>query len=443
MNDMLKSARNWHKFGFVVSATAFLLLLAPFKADYSQALKEAHILSSLNLDEYQRWARGFIGQNILLPQYPEFGWAAWQEDITHFLSSHLDFKVAGKPDWDITSTIAYEHAPTNGALGDWYGWVNSSKPASYYNPDWSTARLSASRDAVGITRPPAVRHFLLRASEWHRFDGEYSFRAYMEIDEISVGGKSSSGTPNITGRWWKPLDKLNSRELFEKHSQVGLDPSKFIVEGDLGSALKTIDAKCGIRQWLESTGTWSKLTQNSESGEVILPGIRKSWSELHDRSLGDAIAFMEQKQKDIQDVSLLGLTVPGQLCVIAIPLSYLVFHLFLLLDVRAAQRCLAQQQWVGEPVAWIGVYDDLASVVVTGCSLVLMPVALSTALLLRYWQRVPSFSIQIAIVGCGGALIIGLFAVHSVGTIRKKIRFGQKASPQSDDEDEGTVDFSI
>jgi hypothetical protein len=29
---------------------------------------------------------------------------------------------------------------------------------------------------------------------------------------------------------------------------------------------------------------------------------------------------MEQKQKEIQDVSLLGLTVPGQLCVIAIGL---------------------------------------------------------------------------------------------------------------------------
>jgi len=34
MNDMLKSARNWHKFGFVVSATAFLLLLAPFSSPW-------------------------------------------------------------------------------------------------------------------------------------------------------------------------------------------------------------------------------------------------------------------------------------------------------------------------------------------------------------------------------------------------------------------------
>ena len=97
MNDMLKSARNWHKFGFIVSATAFVLLLAPFKADYSQALKEAHILSGLNLDEYQRWARGFIGQNILLPQYPDIAWAEWEKDITHFLSLHLDFPWSARP----------------------------------------------------------------------------------------------------------------------------------------------------------------------------------------------------------------------------------------------------------------------------------------------------------------------------------------------------------
>ncbi len=44
MKDMLESARNWQKFGFVVSATAFVLLLAPFKADYQQAIKEAYVL---------------------------------------------------------------------------------------------------------------------------------------------------------------------------------------------------------------------------------------------------------------------------------------------------------------------------------------------------------------------------------------------------------------
>jgi hypothetical protein len=140
------------------------------------------------------------------------------------------------------------------------------------------------------------------------------------MNESHVAGEGSAGRPNTVSPWWKPLDELTSRDLFEKHGQPDLDPSKFIVEGDVGSALKTIDAKCGIRQWLESTGTFSKLTESSEAGEVVLPGMRKNWSELHDRSLGDAIAFMEQKQKEIQDVSLLGLTVPGQLCVIAIGL---------------------------------------------------------------------------------------------------------------------------
>jgi sorbitol-specific phosphotransferase system component IIBC len=75
--------------------------------------------------------------------------------------------------------------------------------------------------------------------------------------------------------------------------------------------------------------------------------------------------------------------------------------------------------------------------------LVILPVALSIALLLRYSQRVPSYSIKIAIVGCGGALIVGIFAVHSIGTIRKRIKFGQMVNPKTNDEDEDAADSSI
>lgn len=320
MKERLESARNWHKLGFVVSATALVLLFAPFKTDYHQALNEAYILRDLRVDDYQKWARGFLGQNTLLPQSREVGWGDWQRNITLFLSSKLDFQVGGQPDWDVTAIVEYEHAPTNGGLADWQAWISSSKPASYYHPDWSTARLSASRDGVGVTKPPAVRHFLLRASTWHRYDGEYSFRAYIELDEPSGKQPTAAvGRPNIA-KWWEPLDRLDSRELFEKHQQSGLDGNRFLVEGDVGSQLKGIGDKTGIRQWLEAAGFWSKLTSNDGAGEVVLPGMRRTWSDLRDRSLGDAIAFMEQKQREIQDVSLLGLPVPGQLCVVAVPL---------------------------------------------------------------------------------------------------------------------------
>jgi hypothetical protein len=275
MKDMLESARNWHKLGFVVTATALVILVAPVKVDYRQALDEAYILRDLRLMDYERWARDFLGQNTLLPQSPTVGWGLWEQNITLFLSSQLDFRVEGSPDWDVVAIVAYEHAPANGTLADWHAWVGSSKPANYYQPNWSTARLSASRDSVGVTKPPIVRHFSLRRSTWNRFDGEYTFRAYVELE----GAKQTRVAPDrtATSKWWTALERLDSRELFEKRQLLGLDENKFIIEGDVGSQVKLVAEKTGIRQWLESAKIWLKITANDGAGEVVLPGMHRTW----------------------------------------------------------------------------------------------------------------------------------------------------------------------
>ena len=73
MKERLESACSWHKLGFVVSATVLVLLLAPFKTDFRRALNEAYILRDLRSDDYQRWVRGFLGQNTFLPQLQGVG----------------------------------------------------------------------------------------------------------------------------------------------------------------------------------------------------------------------------------------------------------------------------------------------------------------------------------------------------------------------------------
>lgn len=418
VKERLESACKWHKLGFVVSATALVLLFAPFKTDFRQALNEAYILRDLRADDYERWARGFLGINTLLPQLAEVPWGDWQQNITLFLSSKLDFAVEGRPDWDVTAIVEYERAPTNGSLANWLAWVSSSKPASYYQPDWSTARLSASRDGVGITKPPLVRHFLLRASEWRRFDGEYSFRAYVEQDQ----GQAP------VANWWKPIDNLDSRDVFGRHQELGLDDSRFLVEGDLSSQPTLIADKTGIRQWLEAAGIWAKITTNDGAGEVVLPGMQRNWSDLRERSLGDAISFMEAKQREIQDVSLLGLPVPGQLCIVAIPLAYLVILLFLLLDVRSILMSpSANKDPLATGVAWFAVYDDGVARWITAASLTLIPVALSVALLLKYYSRVPAYSVTIAVVSSVVSLVLGIAAYRAVSAVRAACNRGDAA----------------
>jgi len=38
--------------------------------------------------------------------------------------------------------------------------------------------------------------------------------------------------------------------------------------------------------------------------------------------LNEAISYMQQQQQAFRDVAILGVTVPGQLCVVALPLAF-------------------------------------------------------------------------------------------------------------------------
>ncbi|HEV3482104.1 MAG TPA: hypothetical protein VGR97_07220 [Candidatus Acidoferrales bacterium] len=422
--ELIESARNWHKLSLIVAATALVLLFAPAKVDYRKALNEAYLIRDLKISDYERFVRGFIGTNSLLPS-TYAAWGLWERDITSFLDSKLDFKVQDgegmNPDWKIVPILSYDAPPTNGAIQDWQSWITSSKTVSYFHPDWGTARLSVSRDHA--SPPPVVRHFWLGPSGWRRFPGEYTFRAYLDLNPAEGDSAKYVGVPPKRIGWWTPLDDVESRDLWSPPRGRGLGENQFIVEGDLGSQLREACSKCNIRDWLKQSGLWSQLSLTGSTGEIVLPGIREHWSELREKPLQDAITLMEQKQKEIQDVSLLGLPVPGQLCVVAVPLAFLVINLFLLLDLRFLRR-IQKGQDLGDAVAsspWMGLYTDGAARWTAVLSIAVAPTALALGLLVKYYPRVGTIALIIGVVSSLAAFVVQIQVVRTASTIRRKL----------------------
>jgi hypothetical protein len=106
----------------------------------------------------------------------------------------------------------------------------------------------------------------------------------------------------------------------------------------------------------------------------------------------------------------------------------------MLLDVRAAYRCSRENTKVTDPIAWLGVYDDIASIVSMAISLMLVPLVLSVALLLRYSQRISPFFVTFSVLGSAGVVIIGVCAFRTLTKVRRDIGNAHTAK------DKGRVD---
>ena len=70
-------------------------------------------------------------------------------------------------------------------------------------------------------------------------------------------------------------------------------------------------------------------------------------------------------------------------------------------------------------VAWFAIYDDVVARWVTAASLTLIPVALSVALLLKYYSCVPAYSATIAVTGSVASLAVGIAAYRAVSVVRR------------------------
>jgi len=417
----IEAARGWHKFGLAVSATALVLLFAPQKANFSAALDEAYALRDLKIEEYEGFIRGFIGQNTLLPPRPSMRPGDWSLNITTFLNSELGQSVLDgdfpNPTWDIDIIVDYERPPNDGTLADWFQWIRSSQPASYFHPDWATASLSMSRDPGSAT--PLVRHFSVKPSGFRRSKGNYTFRAYLDL-RITLNDQSKYANERADREdWWSELEAADVRRL-GKERFIELGPDRWIIEGDVDSARRP--ATGSVNDWLRQSGRWDRLSHTSNLGEATLPGIREHWAQLAGMSLAAAISYMEATQREINSVSLLGVPVPGTLCVVAIPLAYLLVHLSLLLDVRFL-RSLQRSDVEIDPseAPWMGLYDDTLAVWATATSIVAMPVVLTGGLLLRYHPIVDIPVLVTSIVALIVAGAIQVIALHCTTTVRRAL----------------------
>jgi hypothetical protein len=192
-----------------------------------------------------------------------------------------------------------------------------------------------------------------------------------------------------------------------------------IYMAEVTSHLRDYQVACGIKHWLQNRGLWSKVSRSEGFGEIVLPEMRLYWPELRERYLNEAIFFMEQKEKEIQDVTLLGIPVPGQLCVAAIPVAYLVIYLYLLLDVRYLRRI---QIAVGlsdiSAAPWSALYNDQAAKWITATAIGVVPPTLSALLLVKYFELVPSHVVIIAAIAILAGCAVEMLGIRTVALVR-------------------------
>jgi len=410
----IETARGWHKLGLAVSATALVLLFAPQNADFGAALDEAYTLRDLELGEYEGFVRGFIGQNTLLPPRPGMSPGDWPLNITAFLNTEMGQNVLDgdfpNPTWDIGIAVDYQHPPNDGTLIDWFRWIGSTDSAQYYHPNWATADLSMSRDA-GDARP-LVRHFTLEPSRFMRSAGEYTFRAYFDLGVTASDQSEFANKRAVREDWWSELLAVAGERGF-----IDLGPDRWVVEGNVRSELRP--ATGSVNDWLRQSGIWERLSNTDNLGETTLPGIRAHWGQLSDMSLVAAISHMEAAQREINSVSLLGVLVPGTLCIVAIPLAYLLVHLSLLLDMRFLRSLQGSGVKIDPSEApWMGLYDDTFAVWATGASIAAVPVMLMVGLLARYHPMVDTPVLSLSVTALIVATFVQVVAIRCISTVR-------------------------
>ena len=419
----IEAARGWHKFGFAISATALILLFAPQKADLGAALSEAYTLRELPIESYERFVSGFIGQNKLLPPRRSMAPGDWPVNITAFLNAEMGQNVIRgnfpNPTWNIDVIVDYERPPVDKTIADWFRWITSSQPASYYHPDWKTASLSMSR---GGAASPLVRHFSVRPSRFQRSAGEYTFEAYLDLRITSNDQSEYVNRRASREDWWSELENVDFLSLKKKQS-MDLGSDRWVIEGDVDSVLMPVHGKTGINHWLRQSGIWQRLSNTNNLGEAVLPGIREHWPQLEGMTLAAAISYMEGAQKEVGSVSLLGAAVPGELLLVAIPLAYLLVHLSLLLDIRFL-RSLQHSNVDVDPsdAPWMGLYDDTLAVWATAISIAVVPVLLTLGLLLRYHSIVDKPVLALSIVALATAAAIQILVFRETTSVRKALR---------------------
>jgi hypothetical protein len=426
-DETWKTLRAAHNLSLATSFATLVLLLVPFEIDFRNAIREATLLKNLPVAEYEAYAQRIVGSPDVLPnnsKHQGTGDAGRQIVFWVAETGICCVALSSSPDWDVQVAVKYDAAPTGQSLQEWQRWITSRTPAEYWKPDWTRVFITFdTREFTANRAKPRVLRFFSLSPEkdWRNWKRpRYTFRAF--FDDGEHVGLLPDPTP--ANSWWMPListapERRDRTQLSNLH-RLG----RSIVEGGVDSlephTVTTLAIDTGsVNWWLRTTNRWRSFVDTDGLGGTTLPHLHEHWSVVGEKSLDEALAHMSREQRKVRDVTLLGVTVPGQLCIIAIPFVFLLCHLYLYLHLRTFRRS------VGEPTSsvpfpWIGIYPDRLASIATASSLTLLPGFLLVLLVIRYWKRIGAAFAWPAIPLGVVAFAIGLLSVTELRKLRQR-----------------------
>lgn len=428
-DETFKTLRGAHNLSLATSFAALVLLFAPFEVDFSDAIREATILKNLPVAEYERYAQGVVGSPDVLPHNPNYegpGGAASQIVFWVAESGICCVTLSSSPDWDVHPAVKYETAPTGQSLQEWSRWITSRTPAEYWKPDWKRAFITFDTREFSANRKKTrvLRFFSLTPEkDWRNWKRpRYTFRAF--FDDGEHVGLLPDPTP--ANSWWLPLIDTPP-EQWDRKLLATLDRrGRSLVEGGVGSLEPTSVTNVAIdtgsvNWWLRTTRRWRSVVDTEGLGGTALPHLHEHWSEVGGKSLDEALVYMKREQRKVRDVTLLGIAVPGPLCVTGLPLVLLICHLYLYIHLRAWRISVGETTWSAQ-FPWIGVYRDRLAIATTAASLTVLPSVLLFLLVIRYWQRLGAAFVSPSIPIGIFAILIGALSVSELRKLRGRHR---------------------
>jgi hypothetical protein len=435
-DESLKAIRAAHLVGLAVSAVALVLLFAPFEVDFRDALGEARLLKDpKSLAPFETYARAKITEGFENPDFlpREDGIAPYVGiQLVYFVDHKLGVCcVSPVPpnDWAVTHALDYERPPIARPLEMWPAWATLKTPIRYWRPDWSSAsvlldtrsagaqkgRSTPCTEDCGPAEIRALRFFDVRPAPnegdtWSKIP-TYTFLAFFQrgLEQPKAGAPAAE--------WWRDLQNMPVDKLSDKTSLAELDRAGRSVV--VGQVTLSHVASVGQREAGDPGSIQDWLRYDSASRAIFeMPRLQEHWSRLEKKTLSEAIAYMEAEQRRLRDVNLLGVTVPGTLCLVAIPLAFALSHLQLWLHLRSSVRLITAPP--SEHFPWIGLYTEPLARHATAVSLTVLPVLLMASLILRCHSRLGFSSTAPACALSIGAALFGWLAMIEAGRLRNE-----------------------
>jgi len=418
--EALKVIRAAHRVSLAASFAGLVLLMAPSRTNYSPALREIELLRSLDTRVYEQRLQWILGTPPLLPQAPAnpFQGAA----TIPFLNEHICcLAPVGLRHFETHAAFEYRPAPLGQPLADWLAWVGSTEPARVVLPSWAKARVNvdthpADRGSEATFQPDdyrTVRFFYVATTGDNSLAGSrYTFMAFLE-DGID---------PPPQGPWWKPILANKDLALYggrwrETLSKRGRSVVQGFVPGGSPSAVPYVGVRTGsVNWWLRSDPETAVLVPESSQRVGNLPHLQEHWTEVSQMTLPEAAAYMKVRQKELREIPLFGVKIPGSLCLILVPLTLLLSHLYMLMHVvQLSREGLVSSDSPLFP--WIGIYQERLPRILNAASVALLPPLVCIGLVLRYGDRVDLGTSAAAVLLAVASTVVGLSvlkAIHSV-----------------------------